>query len=427
VPALDSPVFSLPVFTLCGRSFQGVPVSEWCTGPLYKDTRGCSPALVLDMITVDQYIHRTVHWSGGSMKHLFNNKTVYTALKYTDGERARFKPFLDFIRGKRVFLALSGGGLPLVCHIAILRFIETYKVPVERIYGVSAGAVIGGFFAAGVRASQLREAALLLKDPDDLFGKGSRYMLIRAVKAELQSLFKKGSAINTSIYDGKKLDQYVTQTFVEFFGTVPLFRNLARDYTAIAFDIGRGTGLDTSTKAVFSPRQTPDVSVKDAIVASMSIPGVLPPKKIGDRYYLDGGIVEHLPIITAFEDWIEERKRARKKLVIIAVDLGYLGEKLRNKSEIKMHDMLTYTFNMRGKMITQLSLLRAHKPDQGSYIILLKPRCYNIGLTEFEKIPDALDASYDRILKQLEGDNFLKETEEDLEKARQMIGINEKF
>ncbi len=363
------------------------------------------------------------------MKRLFSKKAIKPALKYPDHESERFKPFLDFLLGKKVYLALSGGGLPLVCHIAILRFIETYNIPIEKIFGVSAGAVIGGFFAAGMSASQLREAALSLKNPDELFGRGSKHLLFRALKAELQSLFTKEGAINPSIYDGKNLDKYIEQTFIEFFGKAPLFRDLRQYYAAVAFNIGAGNELDTgeSEKAVFSPVKTPAVSVKDAIIASMSIPGVLPPKKIGGSYYVDGGIAEHLPIITAFEDWLEEKKRGRKKLVIIAVDLGYLGEKLRNKTEIKIHDMLTYAFNVRGKMITQLSLLRAHKPNEGSFVVLLKPRCYDIGLTEFEKIPGALDASYRRILKQLEGENFLKETEEDIEKARRMLGINEKI
>ncbi len=361
------------------------------------------------------------------MKRLFSTKTIKPAQKYPDHEIGRFKPFLDFLRGKKVYLALSGGGLPLVCHIAILRFIETYNISVEKIFGVSAGAVIGGFFSAGIGASQLREVALSLKNPDELFGRGSRHMLLRALKAELYSLFTKEGAINSSIYDGRKLERYVEQTFIEFLGKAPLFRDLHQYYAAVAFNIGTGNALDTSEKAVFSPDRTPDVSVKDAIVASMSIPGVLPPKKIGNNYYMDGGIAEHLPIISAFEDWLEEKRRGRKKLVIIAVDLGYLGEKLRNKTEIKMHDMLTYAFNVRGKMITQLSLLRAHKPKEGSFVVLLKPRCYNIGLTEFDKIPGVLDASYKRILEQLEGDNFLKETEEDLEKAERMLGINEKI
>jgi len=362
-----------------------------------------------------------------SLRRLFNKIALKPAQKYQGIEGARFKPFLDFLRGKRVYLALSSGGLPLVCHISVLRFIETYNIPVEKIYGVSAGAVVGGFYSAGMSASQLRESALSLKNPDDLFGRWSRHMLFRAMKAELQSFFTKEGAINSSIYDGKKLERFVEQTFIEFFGKAPMFRDLQRYFAAVAFNIGTGEALDAgkSEKAVFSPSATPDVSVKDAIVASMSIPGVLPPKKIGGNYYLDGGIAEHLPIITAFEDWLDEKRRNRKKLVIIAVDLGYLGEKLRNRTEIKVHDMLTYAFNVRGKLLTQLSLLRAHKPSAGSFVVLLKPRCYDIGLTEFEKIPGAMDASYNRIMKQLEGHNFLKETEEDLGKARKMLGINE--
>ena len=36
--------------------------------------------------------------------------------------------------------------------------------------------------------------------------------------------------------------------------------------------------------------------VVDAVVASAAVPGLLPPAKVGDEHYLDGGIVNSIPL-----------------------------------------------------------------------------------------------------------------------------------
>ena len=207
---------------------------------------------------------------------------------------------------------------------------------------------------------------------------------------------------------------------------MPLLGELKIPYSAIAFDIGDDSdnGHRLSSKKIFSTERTPEVSLKDAIVASISIPGVFPPKKIGSHYYIDGGVVENLPIVTAYEDWLNRKKFYQKNLVILGVDLGYGGETIKVKRNIKPHDLLIYAFSIEGKTINQYSLLRVHNPRRGSNVVLLKPRCYDIGLTDFEKIPKALASSYSRMCEQIKGKGFLAETQEDIEKAKIMLGIN---
>jgi predicted acylesterase/phospholipase RssA len=339
----------------------------------------------------------------------------------------RFACFFDYIRGKTVYLALSGGGLALVCHIAVLRFLEEQNIEVEKIFGTSAGAVIGGFYAAGVNASQLTEAALNLRDPDEVFGRGSRRMLLRIMTNQIETRFSGSGFRHAAIYDNRRLEAYIEESLVELGNGIPRLGELERSFSAVSFDIGTGTPLDSDSgkKQVFSKEETPDVSLKDAIVASISIPGIFTPKQIGDRYYIDGGTVEHLPVLSAFEHWIKTRKNKRENLVILAVDLGYLGETLREKEKISPLDMILYAFNLRGKQITKYSLLRIHEPNNGCSVVLLKPRCYDINLTDFDKIPGALEKSYRNIRQQLEGDNFLKETEEDIYNVRRLLGISE--
>lgn len=49
-------------------------------------------------------------------------------------------------------------------------------------------------------------------------------------------------------------------------------------------------------KKLFSYKNTPDICVWEALVASMSIPFIFPPMNIQDKLYVDGGVVDDLPI-----------------------------------------------------------------------------------------------------------------------------------
>jgi NTE family protein len=335
----------------------------------------------------------------------------------------RFQPFFDFIKDKKLYLALSGGGLALVCHIAVIRFIETFGIDVERVYGTSAGALVGGMFAAGMSSEQMQESVLRLKDPDDLFGRGSRHFLYRVVKSE----FFNREFRSAGIYDGKRLESYIEEELVRSLGRVPSLGELQLPFSAVAFNLGSGrnTNAGRSVKQVFSKERTPELSLKDAVVASISIPGIFPPKKIGRYYYIDGGVVEHLPIVTAYEDWLGSKRFFKRNVAILAVNLGYGGVKLRESSNVRPHDMVLYATSIQGKTIDQYSLLRVHRPKKGSSVVLLKPRCYDIGLTDFQKIPGAIEISYKQIKEQLAGRNFLKETVEDIEKGKRTLGLSD--
>ena len=46
-------------------------------------------------------------------------------------------------------LVLSGGGAKGIAHIAVLKAFEEHGIPIDRIYGTSMGALIGGIYAAG--------------------------------------------------------------------------------------------------------------------------------------------------------------------------------------------------------------------------------------------------------------------------------------
>src|SRR5260370_17315802 len=59
----------------------------------------------------------------------------------------------------RIGLALSGGAARGIAHIGVLRAFEENNISIDAIAGASAGALVGGAYAAGMPIEELQEMA----------------------------------------------------------------------------------------------------------------------------------------------------------------------------------------------------------------------------------------------------------------------------
>jgi predicted acylesterase/phospholipase RssA len=343
--------------------------------------------------------------------------------------KARFRPFLKYLRRKEVVLALSGGGMAMPCHVSVLRILELLEVPISRIYGTSAGAVVGGLHAAGLSAVDIESVVLSIESPDQLFGFAARLPGLRMVTGAVVRTLTGPSLERSGIYDLSRVEHYMEEVLEKYVGGVPTFADLRTDFSCVALDIGTG-GPDSSPrelaqKTVFSKHTTPDLRLSEALGASMSIPGALTPKRIGERFYLDGATIEHLPITTALEDWQRVGRPLKRKQVTIAVDLGYSGEAPPEKEVCTPADLVMYANSIQSLALTQYSLLRCHRPRKGTSVVLVKPKTFSISLCDIEKIPSALFTGYRETVSQLSGSEFLKRTEESIAKAKGLLGVGQ--
>jgi len=64
---------------------------------------------------------------------------------------------------RSIGLALSGGGARGGAHIGVLKALEELHVPVDYLAGTSIGAVVGGFYAAGMTVPELEELVASLE------------------------------------------------------------------------------------------------------------------------------------------------------------------------------------------------------------------------------------------------------------------------
>jgi predicted acylesterase/phospholipase RssA len=335
--------------------------------------------------------------------------------------RERFRPLLRYLAKREVVLALSGGGMSMPSHVSTLRVLELLDVHPTHIYGTSAGAVIGGLRAAGLSTADLESVMLDITSADELFGFASRHPALRLVTGAIRRTFIRPTLDDAGIYSLNRVEDYVEQTLRKYIGRVPTMGELNLPFSCIAMDIGTGrkddAGKDTVRKVVFSRAATPDVPLSDAIGASMSIPGIITPKKIGGRYHIDGASIEHLPVATAHGEWLSRRRRFGRPLAIVAVDLGYSGDTLPEEDLVDPIDLVIYSRRVQERAITFYNLQNCHRPKRGSSVILVRPKTLPAELHEVEKIPMLLHAAYEEAVTLLGGPGFLDETMSALSRA----------
>jgi NTE family protein len=185
-------------------------------------------------------------------------------------------------RRPRVGLALSGGAARGAAHVGVLKVLAAHGVEVSCVAGTSAGALVGGAFAAGLAIEELEKFALGMRWRD--FG---RVTLSRL-----------------GIQSNARMEEYIRAKF-----PATRFEDLAVPFAAVAtdFDTGRAVVLKDVGDLGF------------AIRASCAVPGwYVPVVDAEGRQLVDGGLVSIVPV---------EAARALGADVVVAVDVNYEGAK----------------------------------------------------------------------------------------------------
>ncbi|TGB05024.1 patatin-like phospholipase family protein [Halobacillus salinus] len=176
----------------------------------------------------------------------------------------------------KVGLALGSGGARGFTHLGVLKVLQEHGIPIDMIAGSSMGALVGSFYAAGQRIEDLYKLALTFK---------RKYYLDFTVP-------------RMGFIQGRRIKEYI-RLFT--FG-----KNIEEFDLPLAII---ATDLYAGEKRVF--RTGP---VSEAVRASIAIPGIFVPEKIDDRLYIDGGVMDRVPVSVVKEMGAD---------IIIAVDCAH--------------------------------------------------------------------------------------------------------
>jgi len=256
--------------------------------------------------------------------------------------------------GERPWLVFGGGGLKGLAHLGVWRALRDVDFVPAGILGTSIGALVGANIAAGRLPDELEAEARSLERSD-------------IARLQRSALWLNGIRA-TSIYRGEPFRQYLTRVLPGGGWT-----SLTIPFQTNAVELGSGRmewfGIGART----------DVSLPDAVAASTALPVFYPPVPLSEGIYVDGGVVDALPIARAAE---------LGATGIVAVDVGS-GERAEagdvvEAGMIAIHERV---FSLMAGRHRRESVAAWSGPP----LLYIRPKLDGYGGFDFDRIGEFLD------------------------------------
>ena len=177
---------------------------------------------------------------------------------------------------KEIAVALGGGGARGNAHIGVLRVLEREGYRISAIAGTSFGGLVSAFYAAGYSPDEIEE----------LFS-----------EVDQNKVYELGLHTNPSLLGLSKVHKWLNETLGE-----KTFAETRIPCALTAADLKESCEITLNSG-----------TLTEAILASIAIPGVFPPHKMGERTLVDGGVLNPVPVSVLH--------KMSPKLPVVAVSL----------------------------------------------------------------------------------------------------------
>lgn len=180
-------------------------------------------------------------------------------------------------RELRLGLALGGGAARGFAHVGVIQVLEEAGLRPSHVAGTSAGSLVAALYASGMSPAELVRVAQTMQEAEI-----TDWML---------------PILNRGALRGEALARYVnSQVAGKTLEQMPMVLGI------VATDLGNG-------QAITFRRGNTGAAVR----ASSAVPGVFQPVRLGEREYVDGGLVAPVPV---------QQTRDMGANFVIAVDIS---------------------------------------------------------------------------------------------------------
>lgn len=241
-------------------------------------------------------------------------------------------PALPAPKPAKIALVLGAGASRGFAHIGVLKVLEANKIPIHMIVGTSAGSFAGSLYAYGYSAFDIQKISLSIE------------------KGDIADL----GIPDNGFLKGERLEDFINRTV----------RNTPLEKMRVPFYVV-ATDIQSGEEMVFGTGNT-----GLAVRASCSVPGVFRPVKIGNRIYVDGGVVSPVAVDVA---------RRYGADVVIAVDISADMDKSEPQG---IMDTILQSVNI---MYAKLAIMQLGKAD-----VVIRPKVGYIGSGDFDKRHEAV-------------------------------------
>lgn len=267
----------------------------------------------------------------------------------------------------RIGLALSGGAARGIAHVGVLRALEENNVPIDAIAGASAGALIGGCYAAGLSIDELVTLA----------------RAFRWRHTARLSFSRLGFQTNARM-----------EKFLHEHLPVTRFEDLKIPFAALAMDLHKGTAVVLRDEG----------DLPFAIRASTCIPAVYTPVRDSQgRWLVDGGLVASLPISYARDLGAD---------LVIASDVNFDGARFFEDPKTAM-GVMAHTFVAVERIVAN--------QERADADILITPKVGHIRWDQTRRADELLQAGYDAAMASMDRIKSLATPQADLRPGPSLV------
>lgn len=252
----------------------------------------------------------------------------------------------------KVALALGGGAARGWAHVGVIRALQELDITVSIVTGTSIGSLVGAAFAS----AKLDELEAWVRGMD-------RWQVIRL----LDLGFNRGALIH-----GDKVFSHAR----DLLGKINI-EDLSMCFAAVATDLHSGREIWLR-----------DGDIYQAARASCAVPGLLAATLRDQRWLVDGGLVNPVPVSLS---------RALGGELVIAVNLNnQQTNQVNGDQQPGLLNVVASSIDIMQERITR-ARLAGDPPD-----ILIQPKLGSIGLLEFERGAEAIEIGYQATMRMRE-------------------------
>ncbi len=267
----------------------------------------------------------------------------------------------------KIGLALGSGGAKGFAHIGVIQALTEHHIPICAVAGSSMGSLIGALFAAGIPPMYLEGLACGLR---------FRHWIDFTVP-------------KMGLISGERIREMVA-----FLTRDEVIEHLPIPLAIVA------TELISRECVTFRAG-----NIADAVRASISIPGVFVPYVMDSGLYVDGGVLERVPVNAAYDLGAD---------FVIGVDVGSGRCSFKPESMI---DVIIQTLDV----MQDVASVRSTEPD-----IMIVPDLEGIGPSHFNKAKAVIQAGYQGTIQIMEQLKEVMLVKSDIEEGNHSAFLHER-
>lgn len=302
----------------------------------------------------------------GTAPWLAGRPWVSDAIHVRQGDAAHMSRLVRLVTGNAIGLVLGSGGARGLSQAGVFRAICEAGIPIDRVGGTSIGAVMSAGIASGQSADEV------VRNTQHSFGQNPTNLRDMSLPPLI------------SFFSGKRLYR-----LLDIYFAAPLtIEDLWINYFCVSCDIS------SNTQAVHTRGP-----LRQAICASVALPGVFPPVRLGDGLHIDGAYMNALPVDVMGSLGVNK---------IIAIDLGNPHKRQLEFAETPSPFEFFYNRFFRRKKhkysvpsitaaIIQSGLLASDAKDVQARIdtdLLFNPRVHKFGIMEWASCASLIEIGY---------------------------------